>query len=163
MRRPAGAPKAGSRASVAGLLVSAVAVAGVVWWALRQEPPQLPSTSGELLALGGAIALYALATVVRAERWELLLSDVGAHAPRADVYALTVVGYAVNNVLPARAGDAVRVLLLAPRTTRAAAPSGHPAGRAPARRRGGGRPLPLRGLRAARRGGRRLPRADRPW
>jgi glycosyltransferase 2 family protein len=54
--------------------------------------------------------------VVRAERWELLLSDVGAHAPRADVYALTVVGYAVNNVLPARAGDAVRVLLLAPRT-----------------------------------------------
>lgn len=107
--------KVGSRASAVGVLVSVVAVAGVVWWALRQEPPRLPSTSGELLALVGAIALYALATVVRAERWERLLARDGARAPRADVYALTVVGYAVNNVLPARAGDAVRVLLLAPR------------------------------------------------
>jgi uncharacterized membrane protein YbhN (UPF0104 family) len=116
----AGAPpsrrsRAGSRASALGLLVSVVAVAGVVWWALRQEPPRLPSSSSELLALLGAIALYALATVVRAERWERLLVRDGAHALRADVYALTVVGYAVNNVLPARAGDAVRVLLLAPR------------------------------------------------
>ncbi|MDP9385772.1 MAG: flippase-like domain-containing protein, partial [Actinomycetota bacterium] len=75
-----------------------------------------PSTPGQLAALAGAIALYAVATVVRAERWERLLARDGAHAPRADVYALTVVGYAVNNVLPARAGDAVRVLLLAPRT-----------------------------------------------
>ena len=108
--------RAGSRASLLGIAVSVVAVAGVVWWALRQEPPQLPSTSGQLAALAGAIALYALATVVRAERWERLLARDGAHAPRADVYALTVVGYAVNNVLPARAGDAVRVLMLAPRT-----------------------------------------------
>ena len=111
---PSRRSRARSRASALGLLVSLVAVAGVVWWALRQEPPRLPSTSGEFLALLGAVALYALATVVRAERWERLLARDGAHAPRADVYALTVVGYAVNNVLPARAGDAVRVLLLAP-------------------------------------------------
>lgn len=110
------ASRAGSRASALGLAVSVVAVAGVVWWALRQEPPRLPSTPGQLGALIGAIALYAVATVVRAERWERLLARDGAHAPRADVYALTVVGYAVNNVLPARAGDAVRVLLLAPRS-----------------------------------------------
>lgn len=114
--RPPAGSRAGSRASALGLAVSVVAVAGVVWWALRQEPPQLPSTPGQLGALLGAIALYAVATVVRAERWERLLARDGAHAPRADVYALTVVGYAVNNVLPARAGDAVRVLLLAPRT-----------------------------------------------
>jgi uncharacterized membrane protein YbhN (UPF0104 family) len=104
------------RASLLGLLVSALAVGAVLYWALQQEPPQLPSGPGQLLALGGAIALYALATVVRAERWERLLARDGAHPPRSDVYALTVVGYAVNNVLPARAGDAVRVLLLAPRT-----------------------------------------------
>ncbi|HEX8105576.1 MAG TPA: lysylphosphatidylglycerol synthase transmembrane domain-containing protein [Solirubrobacteraceae bacterium] len=110
------ASRAGSRASMVGIAVSLVAVAGVVWWALHQDPPQLPSTPGEIGALLGAIALYALATVVRAERWERLLARDRAHAPRADVYALTVVGYAVNNVLPARAGDAVRVLLLAPRT-----------------------------------------------
>ena len=34
---------------------------------------------------------------------------------RADSYSLTIVGYAVNNVLPARAGDAARVVLMAPR------------------------------------------------
>jgi len=105
----------GRRASLLGLLVSALALGGVVYWALGQEPPRLPSTSGQLAALAGAIGLYALATVVRAERWERLLARDGAHPPRSDVYALTVVGYAVNNVLPARAGDAVRVLLLAPR------------------------------------------------
>lgn len=104
------------RASLLGLLVSALAVGAVLYWALQQEPPQLPSTPRQLLALAGAIALYALATVVRAERWERLLARDGAHAQRSDIYALTVVGYAVNNVLPARAGDAVRVLLLAPRT-----------------------------------------------
>lgn len=113
---PSRASRAGSHASLIGIVVSLVSVAGVVWWAMHQEPPKLPSTAGQLGALVGAIALYAIATVVRAERWERLLARDGAHPPRADVYALTVVGYAVNNVLPARAGDAVRVLLLAPRT-----------------------------------------------
>jgi glycosyltransferase 2 family protein len=112
---PARRSRAGSRASALGIVVSLVAVAGVVYWALQQDPPKLPSTPGQIGAVVGAIALYALATIVRAERWERLLARDGAHAPRADVYALTVVGYAVNNVLPARAGDAVRVLLLAPR------------------------------------------------
>ena len=111
--KPAGRARASLPAL--GMVVSLVAVAGVVWWALGQEPPSLPSTASELGALAGAVALYALATVVRAERWERLLARDGAHAPRPDVYALTVVGYAINNVLPARAGDAVRVLLLAPR------------------------------------------------
>jgi len=34
---------------------------------------------------------------------------------RVDTYALTCVGYAGNNILPARAGDAIRALLMAPR------------------------------------------------
>ncbi len=67
------------------------------------------------LALLGAIALYGVATCVRAERWQRLLEDEGATPPRADTYALTVVGYAGNNILPARAGDAIRVVLMAPR------------------------------------------------
>src|SRR5215207_8623549 len=101
--------------SVLGIGISVVALAGVVWWALRQEPPQLPHTAGEIAALLGAIALYGVNTMVRAERWHRLLVDDGAHPLRADSYSLTVVGYAVNNVLPARAGDAVRVVLMAPR------------------------------------------------
>src|SRR5215207_3972270 len=101
--------------SVLGIGISVVALAGVVWWALRQEPPQLPHTPGEVAALIGAIALYGVNTLVRSERWHRLLVDDGAHPLRADSYSLTVVGYAVNNVLPARAGDAVRVVLMAPR------------------------------------------------
>jgi glycosyltransferase 2 family protein len=98
-----------------GLAVSAVALAAVVWWAAHQQAPQLPSTPREIAALIGAIALYGLATCVRAERWERLLSDEGATPKRADMYALTTVGYMGNNVLPARAGDAIRVVLAAPR------------------------------------------------
>ena len=34
---------------------------------------------------------------------------------REDTYALTCIGYMGNNILPARAGDAIRVVLMAPR------------------------------------------------
>ena len=102
-------------ASALGTVISVLALAAVVWWALRQEPPRLPATRGEIAALLLAVALYALATVVRAERWHALLIADGARPRRVDSYALTVVGYAANNLLPARAGDAVRVVLMAPR------------------------------------------------
>jgi uncharacterized membrane protein YbhN (UPF0104 family) len=98
-----------------GLLVSALAVAAVVWWASRQQAPRLPHTATQLGALAGAIALYGLATAVRAVRWQRLLEDEGGAPRPADTAALTCVGYAVNNILPARAGDAVRSVLMAPR------------------------------------------------
>jgi glycosyltransferase 2 family protein len=110
------APRRGlSRLSLVGIAISVVAVAGVIWWALRQEPPKFPDTAGEWGALAGAIALYAVATLVRGERWRSLLRAEGGRPSRADSHALNVVGYAANNVLPARAGDAVRVFLMAPR------------------------------------------------
>ena len=116
MPAPPGGPRPlGSRLSWLGVAVSLVALAGVVWWASRQEPPELPSSGSELAAVVGAIALYALATVVRCERWQRLLVDEGAAPHRVDTYALTCVGYMGNNVLPARAGDAIRVVLMAPR------------------------------------------------
>ena len=104
-----------SRLSIVGLVVSVVAVGGVVWWALRQEPPKFPDDASEWGALAGAIALYALATLVRGERWRSLLLAEGATPSRADAQGINVVGYAVNNILPARAGDAVRVILMSPR------------------------------------------------
>jgi uncharacterized membrane protein YbhN (UPF0104 family) len=52
---------------------------------------------------------------VRGERWHRLLADEGAHPSRRDTHALNAVGYMGNNLLPARAGDAVRVVLMAPR------------------------------------------------
>ena len=80
---PDGRRRVGSRLSWLGLAVSLLALAGVVWWASKQEPPDLPSSGSELAALVGAIALYALATVVRSERWQRLLVDEGADARRA--------------------------------------------------------------------------------
>ncbi len=97
-----------------GIVVSVLALGAVVYWASKQQAPRLPHTTGEILALVGAIALYGVATVVRAERWQRLLEDEDAHPPRADTYALTVIGYTGNNVLPARAGDAIRIVLMGP-------------------------------------------------
>jgi glycosyltransferase 2 family protein len=113
---PAAAPRRGvSRLSLIGIAVSVVAVGGVVWWALHQEPPQFPDSAREWSALAGAIALYAVATLVRGERWLSLLRAEGATPSRVDAQALNAVGYAANNILPARAGDAVRIFLMAPR------------------------------------------------
>jgi hypothetical protein len=52
---------------------------------------------------------------VRGERWRALLRHNGARPARADAWALVAVGYMGNNVLPARAGDALRVVFMAPR------------------------------------------------
>jgi glycosyltransferase 2 family protein len=104
----------GTRLSLVGLAVSALALAGVVWWALRQEPPRFPSTVAQWASLALAVALYGVATLVRGERWQRLLVHDGAHPRRIDSQALNVVGYMGNNVLPARAGDAIRVVLMAP-------------------------------------------------
>jgi uncharacterized membrane protein YbhN (UPF0104 family) len=97
-------------------LVSLIALAAVVWWASKQEAPELPS-SGEAIAwLGAGIALYAVATLIRGERWHWVLKFAGVDAHRSDCYGLTTVGYMGNNVLPARAGEALRVVLLSTRT-----------------------------------------------
>jgi uncharacterized membrane protein YbhN (UPF0104 family) len=91
---------------------SIVALAAVVWWASHQDAPQIPHSAEALGWLAGGAALYALATLVRAERWHRILHLTGIDAGRTDCYALTTVGYMGNNVLPARAGEALRVVLL---------------------------------------------------
>jgi uncharacterized membrane protein YbhN (UPF0104 family) len=106
----------GSRAfRVAGVAISVVALGAVVWWASRQGAPTLPSGGSELAALAGAVGAYGVAMTVRAERWLRLLWRDHARATRADAYSLILVGYMGNSVLPARAGDAMRVYLMAPR------------------------------------------------
>ena len=111
------APRASSRRALGalGALVSIAILVAIVVWALGQEPPELPSSGGDLAELGIAIVLYFVACAVRGERWQVLLLHNGAQPRRADTYSLIAVGYLGNNVLPARAGDALRVVLLAPR------------------------------------------------
>ena len=73
---PQPSPPAGGRlrglGSVAGIAISVVALAAVVWWALRQDAPRLPHGVDQIGALAGAIALYAVNTLLRSERWHRL-------------------------------------------------------------------------------------------
>lgn len=94
------------------VLFSVVALGAVVWWASHQDAPKVPSGSDAIGWLALALGLYALATVVRAERWHAILEESRIDARRTDCYGLSTVGYMGNNVLPARAGEALRVVLL---------------------------------------------------
>jgi len=104
------------RFAVLQAVFSLIALAAVVWWASQQDAPQLPQTTEAVSWMLAAGAFYALATLVRAERWHRILHQTGVQAGRSDCYALTTVGYMGNNVLPARAGEALRVVLLDART-----------------------------------------------
>ena len=97
-------------------LFSLVALGAVIWWASHQDAPELPSDAGAIAWFVAGAGLYALATLVRGERWHRILHRTGVHSKRSDAYALTPVGYMGNNVLPARAGEMLRVVLLNKRT-----------------------------------------------
>ncbi len=101
--------------TVLGATFSLACLVALVLWAAQQEAPRLPGQPGPLAALGGAVAFYLAGCVVRAERWFELLRYNGARPRRVDAYGLLAVGNAGNNILPARAGDALRVMLIAPR------------------------------------------------
>ena len=94
--------------------VSLACLGAVVWWAAQQQRPDLPDTAGALGALALALALYAAASLARAERWHQILTRGGAPVGRAESYRLIAVGYMGNNTLPARGGDVLRVFLVAP-------------------------------------------------
>jgi uncharacterized membrane protein YbhN (UPF0104 family) len=102
---------------IASAVVSLVFLAAAGWWASKQKMPTLPSGTHAYLSLTGALALYALATLCRGERWHHLLGHTSIHPKRIDSYAITTVGYAGNNVLPARAGEALRTFLVAGRVS----------------------------------------------
>jgi len=96
-------------------IVWLIPIVCVVWWATKQEAPTFPSDADGILALVGALALYVVATLMRAERWDRILRRAGVDCRRADVYALTPIGYMGNNVLPARGGELLRTFLLGAR------------------------------------------------
>jgi glycosyltransferase 2 family protein len=101
------------RALLLPAVVSAIALVAVVWWASRQKMPDLPAASVALPRLAAALGLYALATILRGERWLRLLRHGRASLSRMDAYAITTVGYMGNNALPARAGDVLKAVLSA--------------------------------------------------
>jgi uncharacterized membrane protein YbhN (UPF0104 family) len=92
--------------------VSLVTLGGIVLWASRQRAPHIPLDGRALAELAAALVLYAGATALRAERWHAILGRSALARSRGQVYGLTLVGYMGNNVLPARAGDLMRVVLV---------------------------------------------------
>jgi glycosyltransferase 2 family protein len=72
----------------------------------------VPLDAHALARLGVALAVYAGAMALRAERWHRILVHAGLDRGRAESFRLTAVGYMGNNTLPARAGDLMRVVLL---------------------------------------------------
>jgi glycosyltransferase 2 family protein len=113
---PGTAPASRSR-NLLGLAISAVSLAGVAWWASRQDRPRFPTAPGDLALVVAAVALYAVVTFARAWRWHRILMRAGIEHRRADAYGLTVVAYMGNAVLPARGGELLRILLMAERST----------------------------------------------
>src|SRR5918997_3963920 len=98
-----------------GAMISIAALAAVVLWATHQDAPALPGSPTRIAEFGAAIPFFLAGCAVRAERWYELLRYNGARPRRTDAYGLLAVANFGNNVLPARAGDALRVVLLAPR------------------------------------------------
>ena len=61
-----------------------------------------------------AVAIYFVGVYCRALRWRYILSPLRS-MPARRLYPVVVMGYAANNVLPARAGELVRAYYLAQR------------------------------------------------
>ena len=88
-----------------------LATGGAFLW-LALERVEMPALRTALLAiewrdLAAAAALYWLALALRVLRWQVLLNQL-APAPLMAVGETLIVGYAVNNVLPARLGEIAR-------------------------------------------------------
>jgi glycosyltransferase 2 family protein len=96
--------------------ISLVFLAAAAWWISKQKIPSIPKHTHAYLSLAGALFIYAIATVARGERWHRLLRHTSIHPNRTDTYCVTVVGYAGNNILPARAGELLRTFLIAGKT-----------------------------------------------
>ena len=81
---------------IGSTVVSVVFLAAAAWWVSKQKMPSIPSGTHAYLSIAGALALYALATICRGERWHRLLRHTSIHPKRRDSWAITTVGYAGN-------------------------------------------------------------------
>jgi uncharacterized protein (TIRG00374 family) len=93
------------------VLFSYIALSGInlseVWRALR---------TSDYLWLIPALIAFGLGDVARGLRWRSLFAP-GRRPPRGSVINATMIGYFYNSILPARAGEAARVLVLNQRSS----------------------------------------------
>ncbi|HEX2091943.1 MAG TPA: lysylphosphatidylglycerol synthase transmembrane domain-containing protein [Longimicrobiaceae bacterium] len=97
--------------AVLGIAVSLL----LLWWALRdvsfaEVVHQVRNADPVLFGLSVIVATSGLA--IRALRWEILLRPAAPGVPFRSRYAATSVGFAANNLLPARVGEFARAFTL---------------------------------------------------
>lgn len=93
-----------------GVLISAlflwVAFRGIEWDTLWQT-----LRGADYIWLLPGIAVYFVGVWVRAWRWHYLLGPI-KKIPTRKIFPITVMGYAGNNIFPARAGEVLRAVVL---------------------------------------------------
>ncbi len=94
-----------------GIAVSVV----LLWWALRDV--SLAEVAREIHRADPLLFLLAVVATtlhfpIRAARWRTLLEPVAPHVGFRPRFAATNIGFAVNNLLPARVGEFARALSL---------------------------------------------------
>lgn len=97
--------------AVLGIAVSLL----LLWWALRdvsfaEVVHEIRNADPVLFLLAVAVATSGLA--IRALRWKSLLAPTGAEVPFRARYAAVSIGFAANNLLPARVGEFARAFSL---------------------------------------------------
>jgi hypothetical protein len=97
---------------VAGIVISLVALAGVVWWALQQDAPTFPDDAAGWSLVGASVGVYAIATLARGWRWHIILRHAAIEHQARDALGVTTVGYMGNTVLPLRGGEVLRILVM---------------------------------------------------
>jgi uncharacterized protein (TIRG00374 family) len=103
-------PVSGWANAAAGLAISGV----FGWLAVRDVSWRGVGVSLEHIQsgwLGASLVLLAVAVWMRTERWRRLFQRDG-RPPRRAVFWSLMIGYLFNNILPARAGEAARVVAL---------------------------------------------------
>jgi glycosyltransferase 2 family protein len=95
-----------------GLAVTAVAL----WFSFRDvdfaELGRQLARANWWLLLGGSLPAYVWSVQLRAQRWRVLARGV-ADVPTSAAFRATAIGFLVNNVLPLRVGEIVRIWWLA--------------------------------------------------
>ena len=102
----------GRRLGLLPVAVSGFALAAVIWWAVHQRRPHIPGTTSAVAWIVLAVVFYTAGAALRGERWWRILRLSHVRAKRSEIYSLIAVCYMGNNVLPARAGEVLRVYLL---------------------------------------------------
>lgn len=97
--------------AVLGIAVSLL----LLWWALRDvsfDEVVHEIRSADPVLFFGAVAVATSGLAIRALRWKSLLAPVAAEVPFRPRYAAVSIGFAANNLLPARVGEFARAFSL---------------------------------------------------